>query len=234
MIYFWKVYLNIRIFRKFWKINLKENNRIKMIASTFDTPITELGYRRTLTTIEGVVAPSHMMTSLREGYGDKLQIQILLSEHFHDSFYDDHVILIGGRVRNKITKKILNETDLDLSFEIHDEKHDIPRYIYDRSSKSTYTADITSPLMKTDYGVITKIPDPFNKDGTVFIFYGLHTFGTIGAAKMVSKKCIAHLMKCRRKLRGSWFQILLKVKVEGEEVYPEVVKGYKVSCKRDT
>lgn len=223
-----------RRYRRWWRISAAKGAVVRFVTGTWDNPRTPLGYTHAVTTVADSAALGYAVAGLTLAYGRKYPIRTYCSRWFHQTFWDDTVVLIGGRVRNDATRALLTslESDWELPLKITD-LHVPIRTIKDLTSGATYESTLRDDEIVKDYGVLCRLPNPFVGAGKkpVFLFYGLHTFGTIGAAKMIAPEYIGQLVKSFRFRRMQWCQVLVSVAVKDEEVYPtvELVKRVKRS-----
>ena len=70
-----------------------------------------------------------------------------------------------------------------------------------------------------DYGLITRVANPFDARATVLILDGLHSYGLIGASKFLLRAGIERFIGRFRVLRGREFQVLVECRVEQPEVF---------------
>lgn len=118
------------------------------------------------------------------------------------------LICIGGPSGNSVTRSILKRLSLPLDFP-HAEEHVVT--ITDKESERDYEPSILMPSKNgTDYGMITRAPNPFNASRTVVILAGCFGFGSWAAAKWAcepnSWRDLGHKFEAKRS-----YQILLRI-----------------------
>ncbi|XVU29699.1 hypothetical protein ACQPZJ_22245 [Actinoplanes sp. CA-054009] len=222
------IYLvNRRRLRRWWGISEPRGSIIRFITGTVGPMTTQLGYSYSVTTLSDASGVAHVTAGVTLAYGRKYRIRTHSSDRFHDAFWEDVVVLIGGRVRNSATRDLIErvERDWDLRFGVEDGS-DLPtRSVVDRVDGTRYEASFDSERRITkDYALLCRLPNPYSPhDGLpVFVFYGLHAFGILGAAKTVAPEYITRLTRIY--VKGSpWCQFLIAVDVHDEETYPEII-----------
>jgi hypothetical protein len=189
----------------------------------------ELGYRHATTAGSDAVAIGNLTAALTLAYRKRYRIIAMVSVSFHDSFWDDPIILLGGRVHNQATEDVLIQFEQShgdiLPFRVEDTPGQGTREIVDVTDGSRYTASIVGEQIVKDYGLIYCFPSPFKstKAIPVFVFYGLHAYGTVGVSRLVTPEFLKGFMSTRSGGSSGWFQVLVEVEVRNEEVYPKVV-----------
>jgi hypothetical protein len=110
------------------------------------------------------------MVNLRiSSSGEALQNQLELQEH---------ICLIGGPDYNKLTEHFIS---LGVTRFTYIEKGDEIVILDRKTEKEYYYTNLDN-----DFGYIEKIPNPYNKKKSVFLFGGCHTVGVTSAVKFFS------------------------------------------------
>lgn len=225
-----------RPLRLFWRFNLKNSNAIRLVCGVQEAPPGRLGYHHLTTlAIRDCQASIYLTTSLVLAYKDRFRLHVCPSTDFNEDFWSDSLVFVGGKVRNGLTERILDKLDTIwvLPFTIHDTDPDqaVVRYIYDGIHRERYESTVKDGKLLTDYGVLTRAPNPFNQGSPIFVFYGLHALGTVGLTKLVTPKFIRELIRASGEISRPWFQTLVEVDVNGEEVFPRIIAIHELQAR---
>ena len=218
-----------------WQFRAPRGATVYLVVGTFDSPLTALGYRHANTAVSDAVALGHLSASLSLAYRTKYRLVPMASISFADHHWNETVVLIGGRVRNDATRFLLQSADetFGLPLEIMDTQPTGARYILDRRTGRRYEAKIDGERIVLDYGVIHRFPSPLRPQdpNPVLLFYGLHAAGTLAVARLLSAEYSGLLRGEKRLKRQRAFQVLVRARVQNEEVFPEIVDVYPVVLK---
>ncbi len=94
--------------------------------------------------------------------------------------------------------------------------------VMDKDSNKTYKPVFSGTKLETDYGLITKMPNPYDPEKAIFLFTGAHTFGLAGAARMLTRPYVSRIAKEVRKGKEDYWQALVCTEVRGLQVFPEL------------
>ena len=106
------------------------------------------------------------------------------------------LVLIGSERRNKITQQVLQHRAtralIDVRFEPSYEEHPseaTSRLIFQGEPLGDQEAalDERTEGRRADFGLLAKLPNPFNPQEAAFIFGGVHALGTLGAAEYLRR-----------------------------------------------
>lgn len=217
--------LNLLIFKKRRqkKIYLRNKSLVKykVAVTAFEMP-----NNRPRTGYGELIALANINRSIGLSFSKKEiselvdKVYLSTANSFHSKEYFNDLIIIGGATHNKVTKKFKDESDNLLRIVANDEYNDITRnedfYFLDKIRNHKYKSAITtSPEYKitNDFGLITKIYNPFNKEKTIIIVDGLHTFGLVAASQFFLPENIHKFYNKVNKLEDDYFQILIETRV---------------------
>lgn len=246
-----------RRFHKFWGLSNKGGN-LRIVLGQYSEQKQSRGYRYATVASGDAEAATLVTSSLSVGYQSTYDIRCFPSGHFTDRFWSEPVIMIGGATRNKQTRDYLASLRerCTLPFEVYDRPEDEIRSIVDTTTEDAYNAnlpnsDVPEGANFHDYGLVLKGPNinESHKEDAHFVLYGLHAFGTIGAAELVSTK---YLESFRKQLRAvlirkmslpnrllsslfyrepRYFECLVKVEVLKGKFIPKVADAYAIRIK---
>lgn len=128
------------------------------------------------------------------------------------------MISIGGTQFNEVTKLFLDQ--IDPPYDVRNLK---VKDVIDNATGKIYRPIIEDFIVKADYGILTKMRNPFNLSKWVVIFRGSHTFGTAGAARMMTSPYLHNLLSEEKNVGAKDWQALIKTTIHGTEVFPELV-----------
>lgn len=145
--------------------------------------------------------------------------------HYFDRRKLNHdLILIGGATFNEVVKKFWPLIRDRLRYDIHDDMNEVSDgnfWIEDMKTRAKHSATThtTGNKVAIDWGLITRVTNPYEPNSTLLIIDGLHSYGLIGASKFLLPNEVHRYAKQLRALRGREFQILVKCLVEPPEVF---------------
>ncbi len=175
--------------RRLWRLTNPKN----LVAFASNAPITDTGvYYRPATGIGELRALFLAVESLSRAYTRELDIKniLLASDHLLQERLENDLLLIGGPNHNRITASYLD---------LADEKQPLPfqqtsdaiiwrckklagKWVDDGAVK--YTSKVDNKNIIQDYGIVVRVQSPFTANTrTVILLSGIHTYGTIAAAK---------------------------------------------------
>lgn len=107
----------------------------------------------------------------------------LHSSRSQDLMLDGNLVLLGSSASNRITKSLAEELSINLPFSCDFEFTTMAdRYVIDRRSGMKYASRFQDGTLVRDFGVLTKVANPYRSDSSVVIAAGNYGFGTLGAA----------------------------------------------------
>ncbi|MDP3512286.1 MAG: hypothetical protein Q8S20_06005 [Sulfuritalea sp.] len=236
-----------RSFRAFWGFNRKGGKIRVVMAKHSDHPHPR-GYSYSTVAAGDAEAASLVTSSMSVAYADRYQIRALPSNHFNDDFWREPVILVGGGTRNQPANAFLASLAeaYRLEFSIDDQNPAVERSVVDEGNSKRFTARLPQGApdgsgQHFDWAVITKGPNMSTRHANDphVLFYGLHAFGTLGAAQIVSSTRMAQFRKvvvAKLSQHSSpvgkllllfrvprFVQILVRVQILRDDVLSEVV-----------
>lgn len=172
--------------RRLWRLTNPKNlvacasNAATMDTGVYERPATGIGELRALTLAE---------KSLNKAYQRELDIKniLLASDHLQERLEND-LLLLGGPKHNKVTAIYLNLIDGKQPVQQTSDafiwrcKKIAGEWIDDGSV--TYLSKVENKNVIEDYGIVIRMQSPFTTTKrTVVLLSGIHTYGTIAAAK---------------------------------------------------
>lgn len=209
--------------RRLWRLRQPKGLSIVLSTSarvstgTYDRPVTGLGPARAL----GLVAPS-----LVTAYRTLSENAVTLSEFCDDRAREGDLILLGGPKNNAVTREALARLDRKLPITMKTVKDERILRRTDSGDELVQPASTPSPSFGrsgADYGFILRAPNCFDSSGTLTIFAGTHTYGTVAAARYF----LDNAKEMRKLTKQKRFVILIRARVTaGEHVeHAEVYLG---------
>jgi hypothetical protein len=132
--------------------------------------------------------------SLSKAYTRELDIKniILPSDSLLQERIEHDLLLIGGPNHNRVTAQYLEETDDEKPFQLTQNaiiwrcKKMAGKWIDDDAIE--YTSKVDNKKIIQDFGIVARVQNPFtNNKRTVILLSGIHTYGTIAAAKFFTE-----------------------------------------------
>ena len=125
---------------------------------------------------------------------------------------DRDLVLIGGPVNNAVTERVLALPDIPFKFENHTIVHEISGQ---RWHAALRVIDGRS-VVWTDYCLIARIPNPFNRDRGLLLIGGSRAYGTLGGARMLLRNRVRSTLDEIREC-GDYFAAIVETPVMGGE-----------------
>ncbi|HYT41007.1 MAG TPA: hypothetical protein VEP90_01555, partial [Methylomirabilota bacterium] len=129
--------------------------------------------------------------SLSRAYTRELDIKniLLASDRLLQERLENDLLLIGGPKHNRVTAQYLAMVDDKQPFQLTSDaiiwkcKKIAQKWVDDGAIK--YTSKVDNKNIIQDYGIAVRVQSPFtpNDKRTVILLSGIHTYGTIAAAK---------------------------------------------------
>jgi hypothetical protein len=135
--------------------------------------------------------------------------KVYTSDSFPDSVLDENLVVIGGPVNNRVFRTMSERLALPYHF--------VDRRLvsHTRGATHTPTSDMKGNL-KTDVGLIVVTSNPLDDSSRIILLAGCRTFGSLGAARMLTLPSVRKLAKLVDKKHGYCF--VIRMMVEGSFV----------------
>lgn len=146
-------------------------------TGTYGRPVTGLGQARAM----GLITPL-----LTRCYRDPGSITVDLSSFRVNTALEGDLILLGGLKNNEVTRQALSKLDAELPVTM---KTTGDEQLYLRTDGSEEPFLTTGGALPTDsaegadHGLIIRTRNCFDSEGTLTIFAGTHTYGTVAAVR---------------------------------------------------
>lgn len=216
-----------KILRKLWNF---PDGKINVILSV-DSPETSYCKVPSGDNVSGIFICSDLIWLYHPD-----NISIYFSNKVTDDDLKNNLILIGNPSKNEIVKRALYELKRrDQHLEIN----------FDSKYESIFANDkqyFTKPrdlkpggLVKTDYGMIIKVKNPFNPDKILFIISGIRTYGITATGLFLG--AIKSVKAISNEFGDGMFQLLIRadlaaaspVGLSVEPEYPPKLGNFKIS-----
>ncbi|WP_329292314.1 hypothetical protein [Streptomyces pseudovenezuelae] len=183
-------------------------------------------YRRPATGIGELLAFGYIRESLISAGLDNPLSGVTMASAFPASFLTGNIISLGGTQYNEISKILLSQCDQAFIVD-----NATPKRILDVRNGSDFVPALSQGKIVIDYGVLTKVKNPFNPDSVAFVLRGSHTYGTAACAKVLTPKLIKEVMRMERQLNVDCWQAVIRARVVEHDVFPEVVSFSPISVR---
>lgn len=220
-----------RIFR------LPRGETLDIVCSAIAPESSSPFYRRPTTGYGELIALANLLELFTHLYrsGDRIDlIRLSAEQHYPNGRLDNNIVTVGGASHNQVTRFFKRELDARLVFRTVDEPEEVPDrdyYYLDTRGGQTYRAERDGQGSLTlDYGLITRARNPLNPDRSVLYVGGLHTFGLAGSGVFLRPESLRRHLKRLNSLRDPEFQVLLKVRVRGYDVFVEFLDYVKLEA----
>jgi hypothetical protein len=208
-----------------WEIRKRKHEALVAVTQldyvSPEGPLTGMGELRAYALIS---------ESLIQAYRNLMGIMHIELRHSGDFSGDlgcNNIISIGGPKYNEVTRDFRERFSdvLPLYFEIEDTK----QYVVDRNEKKRYESNTQQGNNLLDYGVITKLSNPYHpgkcEESVVFLVEGTYTYGLAAIGRLLTKDYFRSLLKEVKGSESPYWQVLIRAQVKGEwQVYPEIVR----------
>ena len=191
-----------RLIRRMW-----DQGRYAIYFHSFDNP--EKAEVEEVVNFNAVRAVGHLSEMFgKSGIGHSFH-----SSRLDDLNVEENLVLLGSGASNALTKRLCDSQEGRWRFCcLFDPSSMQDRSIYDHLQKVKYETEFVDNRVARDYGVLTKVRNPFNSRYWVIIASGNYGFGTLAALRVVID--IDDLSTLSFRL-DSEFQLLVSVQVTG-------------------
>lgn len=229
-------FYNKRNKQKFKKIFSKKSSDKYYIAVTAFEPTTLDLYYRPKTGYGELISLANISKSIAycDNYDKLISFVYLSSENsFSAHLFDENLIVIGGSTHNRVMRFFKTKISNLLRVKIYDEysgriKSSADFCLIDYEGNK-YKSVVDNHIITKDYGLVTKIPNPINKQRTLILIDGLHTFGLVAASKFLLHEYIKQYYLQINKLNDNYFQIIIEADVKDYEVFIKNIKYFKIN-----
>ncbi|MBI3158380.1 MAG: hypothetical protein HYZ26_02125 [Chloroflexi bacterium] len=209
-------------------LRLPAGEKFDVVCSAIAPEASSPFYRRPTTGYGELLALANLLELFTYIYRSSEKIDIIrlsAERHYPNYRLSNNIITVGGASHNQVTRFFKNELAGRLVFQTVDEPEEAPDrdyYYLDRRNQQEYRAERDNEGNLTlDYGLITKARNPLNPEHSLLYVGGLHTFGLAGSGVFLQPLTLRKHLKRLDGLRDPEFQILLKVRVRGYDVFVE-------------
>lgn len=154
---------------------------------------------------------------------------------------EENIIVIGGATHNAITRYFKQISEMKSKLRIHakdeyddDISENKDFHFFDVHTKERYQSEIEiaddGQHVKKDFGLITRVPNPLDKDKILLLVDGLHTFGLVAASKFFLPESIKKHYPTVNQLNDRYFQILISAHIKDYEAFITEVKYFPLNC----
>jgi hypothetical protein len=126
-----------------------------------------------------LMAYNHIRYLLHFGFPKVRDVSLFISRSFPFEFYSRDLVLLGFPLGNEVTRRIMSDLDIPLTFTDHE-------IIDTKTGASRYRATIKEGEVIRDYGLIVRVPNPYKKGANVLILAGCETYGVKAAADFLT------------------------------------------------
>jgi hypothetical protein len=202
--------------KRLWQYKIRKPTIFLSITSL--NPQKAAEYKRPTTGIGELEGVSFVRESLIAAYGNSVLIQLVFSNNFPETGLTGNIISIGGAKYNQTTQLFSKNLSLPINF-VYDPK----TYLIDSETSTEYYPEIDSDGIVTDFGLLIKIPNPYQKNKSVLLVRGAHTFGVAGAARLLTPTYSSELIQEIVQSREEYWQAVVETTVHGSQVFPKLV-----------
>lgn len=161
--------------------------------------------------IKGTITNDYLGMANFRSFCDKYRINTTLTKANCVSQNDckNNLLSLAGPIPNDKTRFFFDFEEIKYCFGGKNEHSIIDK----KSNKDLYSSEITEGKIKTDYGIITRMKNPYNKDNDVLITAGCYGFGTQAAIESLAE---IPILKFLNKQKHYYFQVIVKCKVDSD------------------
>lgn len=222
-------YIKLKPFHIIWDNILNHEENIYIAVS--DIPLNEFPILEENTTaklpnnvpllgVQEAVGLAELRQAMKIAYPNK-KVSPTLSRDF--KFYTSSFIAVGGPSVNLATYEILINNKLNHNIEMVYPEH----YAIDKKNDIEYKPYLINNEIKEDYGFIIINRNPFNRNKTVCLIFGVWPQGTLAAIQVmtelnIEKKYVKNLTTLINRKRS--VLVIVKTKIAGlVQGTPEIV-----------
>lgn len=190
-----------------------------VMASVATLGVQDTGeYARPMAALGELHSVVAVRQSLFEAFGSGKQLTLYFSEDFPSSALAHDLVLLGGTDHNKATRAVLSEYALPIGC------FDTPRsVVINERTGHMFEPEIRQAAVMVDFGVLSRLPNPFQHGRATIVADATHTFGVAGATRLLTKEFSKDLSASIRRNRCEYWQAVVRTRVEGLQVFPELV-----------
>lgn len=189
----------VSFFRRKWTIENEKSSKLELIDRFWN-----FRHELDVSLVSGEVVlgtgPTFVQSGDKDAYSEitvamsQLYPQLILKRYScsqikKSSDYTGNIISIGGPNSNKVTKTILEQANIDINFKRIEENWTInghhPKEIFLNGDKTIIQPEYSSNEIIKEVICIGSGPNPLNRHKKAFIFFGLHTYGVLGAVNAI-------------------------------------------------
>ncbi|HYP38786.1 MAG TPA: hypothetical protein VEX13_00360 [Chloroflexia bacterium] len=219
--------------KRLWNLFKPEN--VTLVAATTHKELTPEGYERLSTGLGEFRALNLITASLNLAYRNiKIQNILLSNETVQDRIEND-LVLLGGPVKNRLTKAFLESEQIEALNIAHLDRAGI--HWRANGAQEDFQAEIEDSKVVHDYGLIISTANPLCENGTrSFMFAGCHTYGTVAAAKYFT----TDYLRIADKFGKVPSPLFIVVKCDVRDEYPVNIRCWRIypqhkrACKGST
>jgi hypothetical protein len=135
------------------------------------------------------------------------------------------LVLVGGPVKNAISERVLAEPGIPCRFEDHAIVHEPSCERWDAEIKE-HNGRLK---VTTDYCVIIRAPNPYNRRRGVLLIGGSRAFGTLAGARLMSGDCVGDTLEVLSGL-GAHYMAIAEARVHNDVPgRPRIVKAWRLT-----
>jgi len=199
-----------------WKHFFKRKN-VKVVLSTRLGPYQRSTPRVSILEMKGFVILSNLLTRF------KFVLEPRSSEDKLTDLKDEDLIILGGPAANKISLEIWNNLSSKLPCLINLDEQKIT--IADRIYKPLYDVE---GCVQTDYAIVLRTKHPYNMDRTIFLCFGCHGFGTLGAVNMITNDTKVRTIE--KRIKSDDFILFCKIDFKNQKLIDtNIVESYSIN-----
>ncbi|MGI4742602.1 MAG: hypothetical protein ACRYG7_46180 [Janthinobacterium lividum] len=214
--------------KKLW--NLKDpDNLITCVSASHEVDTGE--HKKTTTGVGQVKAFGFVVESLSVAYNVKSQNVFMANEPIKNKLHND-LLLLGGSKHNAYTEDFIEKIQ-ELNIVNHYKKVMVWKKTLDNKDrvyegKEKLNEATQEMEVIKDYGLIIRMKNPYsypNKERTICLFAGSHTYGTIAAAKFFTEEYVEENSFFKKKHENIF--LLVECEVENKNpVNTRIIERY--------
>jgi hypothetical protein len=207
------IYTHIAItrpMRRIWGAFL--DSRCTIIVPTRPKSFTEISLHSGFSDMKAASKVEALVSSLSKGAEERV---VICEADFASDKLEDDIVLVGGPISNSLTKRLMQDAGLPLTFVNHT--------LVNTRQKKEYLArfDERNDCVE-DYGLVIKARNPYNEKSEFMLIAGCYGYGTYAASRAITN--IKIIKEILRKVQSKNLALVVSTYVvKGTPQKPKVV-----------
>lgn len=200
-------------FKQFWRPIVKEGEVVVVIPAKDVDDLRDDHFKFDHLGLQ------ELLDELQSNFRD-LDLNFISDDQFGESHKDKNIICAAGPIPNRVTHELLYENDVPFKFDKLQTDKLVHIIVSDDGNiklepETYYSEDTEQQEVRRDYGIITRIPSPYDANRVIVNVSGCFGEGTRAGFQLLTHPSALQQLRAE----GGWsFQALYTVSVDDEGV----------------